>query len=149
MRLSILVVAALFLSLVGCDGRARNEAKLFLDRYGAISKDSPIETRRAQVRALRALALSVDEIKIARNRCASMQEALISAEDSTARAQRLYREHAPEHPTDPPMAAATANEIQHLIDQSDAAVETARALLSECDDVRRRLSLRYDSGRRP
>lgn len=142
------VLLPLSLALVACDGRARNEAKLFLDRYAAISKDSPIEQRRAQVEALRALALSVEEVIAARTVCADMQDALIAAEAATTRAQTLLRQHAPETENDTPMAGATANEIEHLIDQSNAAVERARDLLQRCDDQRRRLTLKYDSGRR-
>ncbi|MBK8170463.1 MAG: hypothetical protein IPK60_08970 [Sandaracinaceae bacterium] len=149
MRPSFFALAVLLLTTAGCNGRARNEAKLFLDRYGAISKESPIAQRRAQVQELRRLALSVDEVIAARNVCANMQEALITAEDTTARAQALYRQHAPQRDTDDPMSGEMANSIQHLIDQSDAAVERARDLLSQCDDQRRRLSLKYDSGRRP
>lgn len=134
--------------LSACDGRARNEAKLFLDRYAAISKDSPIEQRRSQVAGLRALALSVDEVIAARNICADMQDALIAAEAATTRAQALLRQQAPENANDAPMPGETADEIEHLIEQSNAAVERARDFLQRCDDQRRRLSVKYDSGRR-
>lgn len=137
----------LLIGLVACDdGRARNEAMLFLDRYQVIEIDDPLEERRPLVEGLERLALSDAEVDRARDTCVEAHRSLLDAEERHAAARHeLVTAMGEEGAEVPPDVAAR---IETAIDESNAAIERSPALFSSCYREVRALESRFHR-RRP
>ncbi len=135
------------LALAACDdGRARNEAMLFLDRYQVIEIDDPIEERGPLVEALERLALSDADVDRARDTCVEAHRSLLDAEERHAAARHeLVTAMGEEGAEVPPDVAAR---IEAAIDESNAAIERSPALFSSCYREVRALESRFHR-RRP
>ena len=137
----------LALALAACDdGRARNEAMLFLDRYQIIEIDQPFEERRPLVEGLERLAISDVDVDRARDACVEAHRSLLDAEERHASARHeLVEAVGAEGAEVPPEVAAR---IETAIDESNAAIERSPALFSTCYAEVRALEGRFHR-RRP
>lgn len=135
----VLVYAAL---LLACDdGRTRNEAMLFLDRYEVIQIDQPLAERRPLVEALERLALSDADVDRARDACVEAHRSLLDAEARHDDARHELVEAMGDDGREvPPEVAAR---IEAAIDESNAAVERSPALFSTCYREVRALESRF------
>lgn len=130
------------LALLGCgDDRVRNEAMLFLDRYGAIDQSAPTDVRRPLVEELRDLTLVTPDVVNARDACVEAHLMLLEAEDrhAAARDELLRATEGGERPLEVDAAAR----VEAAMEESNAAIERSPALFERCYREVRGLERRF------
>ena len=127
-RLSLLAALAAA-PLTGCEDRADNEARLLVDRIRAVDAEAPAADRRAHLEQLRGVALAEPRFVAIRDGCVRGHEALLLAEDEQERA-RVLLGALTQNGGGP--ADARAPTISAALDASNAAVERAGPLLTQC-----------------
>ena len=132
----VLALAALAL---GCEPDARNDANLFLDRIQRIDLDDPLETRRTRVASLATLPVEHPQVWSARDACVDAHQAIIEAEESSARARGAFEGYDSEDA----IPVVERQRIEREIQASTRAVERSRGLFSRCHRLTRDLELRY------
>lgn len=144
MRRRSLLLLLVLTSLAGC-AESGNEARLFLERYDRLD---PVDvgSRSALVDDLRAMPLSSEEVRRARDVCAELHESFLVAERSSGEARAALAEYQLLEATErsPERAAA----IEAAIERSQAAIERADSLKESCLGQVAGLRTRYAAPRR-
>lgn len=122
----------LLVSLEACQDEARNEALLFLERYGGLNA-ATLEERQRRVDALMAMPLRSEEVKDVRDACGAMHRATLLAEQSSLEIERLIRgsERPPRETVEP------------LFARSEEATAEAQELLPRCTEKLAALRQRF------
>lgn len=142
--LGFLLPLLLLPSLAAC-GESENEARLFLERYDRLDPVD-VASRRALVEDLRAMPLSSEEVKRARDVCADLHESFLVAEAASAEARAALAEYQLLEAT--ARSPEGAAEIEAAIERSQAAIERADSLKEGCLGRVERLKTRYAGRRR-
>ncbi len=137
--LGLCVLLALLAPLASCSG-AENEAHLFLERYERLDALDPA-SRASLVDDLRSMPLSSDEVKRARDVCASLHESFLVAEAASAEARAALEEYQRLEPS--ARGASRAGEIEAAIERSEVAIERADSFKESCLGQIARLRTRY------
>lgn len=130
------------LVLMGCEDRARNEARLVLARIETIDHDAPTPQRKAFVASLKALSLSSTEVRQVRDACVRAHQALIDAETEkeTASRQLEVMERAEKNKA---LAPGGGRSVAEALRRSEAAVARVRESFPVCEREALALARRY------
>jgi hypothetical protein len=131
------------------EGRTRNEALLFLDRYEGIDLDDPLDERKQSIDALAALPLSSAEVAEVRDVCVEAHRTLIRAEEHSA-AARADLEHATaDGQREEDIPTEVRAQIEAHLQSSNESLALARETLPRCMERVHQLEVRFRStGRR-
>ncbi len=144
-KIPLVVVMFLAIAVLGCDeDRARNDARLFLDRYETI-EEGDLAVRRHRVDGLARLSVGEPEVVATRDACAAMHDAMLRAEEATAAARQAVaavEAAAPSERTDPAAAAD-----RHMAAAREALTQVPE-LEEPCRSKLRDLRARHAGGRR-
>lgn len=131
------------------DDRSRNDALLFLDRYGELDVDDPVDDRRERVEALAAIPFSAGDVDRVRDTCVEAHRTLILAEDRGTEARAAFdRATAGGRVAESEIPTETRASIEAALAESNDALARAREQLPRCMSEARRLEVRYQQRRR-
>lgn len=136
-------VAVIAFLMRGSD-RTRNDAMLFLDRFGHLDVDSPIYERRPHIEALESMPFASQEVDEIRDLCVEAHRMLLVAEERGAEARESF-----DRATDrgqleeSDISAETRAAIEAALGESNRALARVRPLMMRCDDRVRGLRARF------
>ncbi|MEM9191514.1 MAG: hypothetical protein AAGF12_20240 [Myxococcota bacterium] len=136
MRSIAFVLASLTL-LSACGDSTAEETDRLIERISLVDIEASPEQRRLQIRQLGELELKTSSLRELRDRCVEGNEALLEAEEIQDEAAAELAEVTANLGEDP-IPREDSVRIEAAIQASTDALESARSLLTRCqDDVRR------------
>ncbi len=141
-------VAVIAFLMRGSD-RTRNDAMLFLDRFGELDVDAPVTERTPHVEALASMPFASQEVDEVRDLCVEAHQTLLLAEERGAEA-RVSFDRATEQGRlrEGDISPDVRASIEAALRESNQALERVRPLMAHCDDRVRGLRARFRTPRR-
>jgi hypothetical protein len=129
--------------------RTRNDAMLFLDRFGALDVDSPVLERLPHIEALASMPFASEEITEVRDLCVEAHRTLLVAEERGAEARASFDRATDQgRLAESDISPETRASIEAALGESNRALERVRPLMTRCDDRVRGLRARFRAPRR-